>query len=151
MSAPRLPDSPTPSGALPAQAVNAPVFVPKSAGSPVPTPAVANTSYVSNLCPVAPCLDSFDSTPTSAAAILSPQPESSFDHYEDQDYTTSSVSIDDLSNQFQNVRSVSLTAFRPLMISCRWIRMLRTTSIRWITMVPPWTCSIPSLPLYGSL
>ncbi|KAF7793555.1 hypothetical protein EIP86_004669 [Pleurotus ostreatoroseus] len=42
-------------------------------------------------------------TPTSAASILSPQPESNFDHYEDQDYTTSSVSIDDLSNQFQNM------------------------------------------------
>ncbi|KAI0696153.1 hypothetical protein BC835DRAFT_1343276 [Cytidiella melzeri] len=36
---PPAPESPTPSAALPAQAVNAPVFVPKNSGSPVPAAA----------------------------------------------------------------------------------------------------------------
>ncbi|EKM52715.1 uncharacterized protein PHACADRAFT_261316 [Phanerochaete carnosa HHB-10118-sp] len=42
-SSPVPPDSPTPSAALPAQAVNAPVFVPKNPASPVPAPAVPSS------------------------------------------------------------------------------------------------------------
>ncbi|GJE92937.1 PAB-dependent poly(A)-specific ribonuclease subunit PAN3 [Phanerochaete sordida] len=52
-SSPVPPDSPTPSAALPAQAVNAPVFVPKNPASPVPAPAVASTSHVPTFTPSA--------------------------------------------------------------------------------------------------
>ncbi|KAJ3552928.1 hypothetical protein NM688_g3893 [Phlebia brevispora] len=86
-NSPPPPDSPTPSGALPAQAVNAPIFVPKGTGSPVPPPATVNSQ----------------STTSTSSTTSSTSLEPAFEEYDTQSYTPNTMSVEDLAKQFESM------------------------------------------------